>query len=114
MGKVVHNVGISAPCGTQPMYFRSRTDHLHLGVVFKAFSEKLSGIRGSSRVAQWSKKLHLSARGVTTDSLTPSCITTGPDWESHWAAHNSPSVVRDCPGGAVIVNNNLFLTDLPS
>jgi hypothetical protein len=37
-----------------------------------------------SRVAQWSKALHLSARGVTTDpGSIPGCITTGCDWESH-------------------------------
>ena len=39
-----------------------------------------------SRVAQRSKALHLSARGVTTDpGLIPGCITTGRDWESHRA-----------------------------
>ena len=42
-----------------------------------------------SRVAQRAKALHLSARGVTTDpGLIPGCITTGYDWESHWAVHN--------------------------
>ena len=57
-----------------------------------------------SRVAQWSKALHLSARGNTTDpGLIPGCTTTGRDWVVHiW-----PSVVR-------VVNKNLLLTDLPS
>jgi hypothetical protein len=41
------------------------------------------------------------------------------DWESHRTAHNCPSVVRDRGGfglykSAIIVNKNLFLTDLPS
>jgi hypothetical protein len=37
-----------------------------------------------SQVAQLSKALHLSARGVTTDpGLIPGCVTTGCDWESH-------------------------------
>ena len=45
-----------------------------------------------SWVKQWSKALHLSARGVTTDpGSIPGCITTGCDWESHRVA---PSVVR--------------------
>ena len=68
-------------------------------------------------MAQWSKALHLSARGVTTDpGLIPGCITTGRDWESHRVAYNWPSViwVRVWPGSAVIVNKNLFLIDLPS
>jgi hypothetical protein len=46
------------------------------------------------RVPQWSKALHLSARGVTTDpGSIPDCITTGCDWESQRAAHNWTSVV---------------------
>ena len=52
-------------------------------------------------VAQWSKVLHLSARGVATDpGSIPGCITTGRDWESHRAVHNWPSVaqVRVWPG----------------
>ncbi|CDR06146.1 unnamed protein product [Oncorhynchus mykiss] len=50
------------------------------------------------RVAQRSKTLHLSARGVTTDpGSIPGCITTGCDRESHRAAHNWPSVVRVWP-----------------
>ena len=45
------------------------------------------------RVAQRSKALHFSARGVTTDpGLIPCCITTGRDRESHRTAHNWPSV----------------------
>ena len=61
--------------------------HLYLGV---------SPILPSgAAVVQWSKALHLSARGITTDpGLIPGCITTGFDWESHRAAHNWPSVVR--------------------
>ena len=48
-----------------------------------------------SRVAQRSKALHLSARGVTTDpGLIPGGITTGRDWDP--------------------INKNLFLSDLPS
>ena len=52
-----------------------------------------------SRVVQWSKALHLSARGITTDpGSIPGCITTGRDWshrvQSHRVAHNWPSVVR--------------------
>jgi hypothetical protein len=54
---------------------------------------------GGSRVAQRSKALHLSARGVTTDpGLIPGCITPGRDWECHRAAHNWPSAVRVWPG----------------
>ena len=46
----------------------------------------------SSRVAQWSKALHFSARGITAVlGLNPSCVTSGCDWESHRAAHNWPS-----------------------
>ena len=46
-------------------------------------------------MAQLSKALHLSARGVTTDpGSIPGCITTGCDWESHRAVHNWPSVIR--------------------
>jgi hypothetical protein len=55
-----------------------------------------------SRVAQRSKALHLSARGVTTDpGRIPGCITTGRDWESHRVAQNWSSVVRVrvWPGG---------------
>ena len=48
--------------------------------------------RGSG-VAQRSKALHRSARGVTTDpGLIPSCITTGCDLKSHRAVHNWPRV----------------------
>ena len=48
-----------------------------------------------SQVVQWSKALHLSARGVTTDpGLIPGWITTGRDWGAHLAAHNCPSGVR--------------------
>ena len=48
-----------------------------------------------SRVAQPSKALHLSARGVTTvPGLNPGCITSGRDWDSHRTAHNWPSIVR--------------------
>ena len=64
-------------------------------------------------MAQRSKALHLSARGVTTDpGSIPSCSTTRSDLESHMAAHNWPSIVlaRVWPGEAVIVNKNLFLS----
>ena len=57
----------------------------------------------------------LSARGAITDpGSIPGCITNGHDWESHRAVHNWPSVVRVrvWPGQAVIINKNLFLTDL--
>jgi hypothetical protein len=48
-----------------------------------------------SKVAQRSKALYLSSRGVTTDpGSIPICITTGCDWESHRAAHNWPSVIQ--------------------
>jgi hypothetical protein len=48
-----------------------------------------------SRVAQWSKTLHLSARGVTAmPDSNPGCITSSCDWESHRAVHNWPTVVR--------------------
>ena len=47
-----------------------------------------------SRVAQWSKALHLSDRGVTTDpGLISGCITICCDCESHRGVHNWPSVV---------------------
>jgi hypothetical protein len=66
-------------------------------------------------VAQRSKALHFSARGVTTvPGLNPGCITSGRDCESHRAAHNWPSIVQVWPGWAVIINKNVFLTDLPS
>ena len=49
----------------------------------------------SSRVAQRSNALHLSARGITTDpGSIPGCITTGCDWKSHRVAHHWPSVIR--------------------
>jgi hypothetical protein len=36
---------------------------------------------GETRVAQWSKALHLSARGVSADTgLISGCTTTGRDW----------------------------------
>ena len=45
--------------------------------------------------AHWSKALHRSARGVTTDpGSIPGCFTTIRDWEFHRVAHNWPSVVR--------------------
>jgi hypothetical protein len=37
-----------------------------------------------------------------------------PDWESNRAEHNWPSVIRVWPLLAVIVNKNLFITDLAS
>ena len=47
------------------------------------------------RVAQRSKVLHLSARGITTDpGLIPGCITTGRGRETHSVVHNWPSIVR--------------------
>ena len=68
-----------------------------------------------SRVAQQSKALHLSATGVTAaPGSNPGCVTSGRDWESHRVRHNWLSVVRVWPEYAVIVNKNLFLTDLPS
>uniref|UniRef100_A0A8C8F416 Peptidyl-prolyl cis-trans isomerase n=1 Tax=Oncorhynchus tshawytscha TaxID=74940 RepID=A0A8C8F416_ONCTS len=49
-----------------------------------------------SQVAQRSKALHFSARGVTTvPGSKPGCITTGHDWESHMAAYNWTSVNRE-------------------
>ena len=59
-------------------------------------------------MVQRSKALHLSARGVTTDSGSiAGCITTGRDRESHRAAHNWPGVVpeegRVWPGEAMMV-----------
>ena len=66
-------------------------------------------------MAQQSKALHLSASGVTTDpGSIPGCVTTARDWESHRASHNWPNDVQVWPGLAVIVNKNLFLTDLLS
>ena len=44
----------------------------------------------------------------------PGFVTTGCDWGSHSAAHNWPSIVLVWPVEAVIINNHLFLTDLPS
>ena len=64
-------------------------------------------------MAQRSKALHLSARGVTTDTLVriQAALQPGRKWDSQWAAHN----LAQCrPGLAVIVNKYLFLTDLPS
>ena len=50
------------------------------------------------RVAQWSKALYLSARGIpTVPGSNPGCITFGCDWESHRAAHIWPSAVRVWP-----------------
>ena len=52
-----------------------------------------------SRVPQWSKTLHLSARGVTAvPGLNPGCITSGRDWESHREAHNWPRVIGGLDG----------------
>ena len=72
-------------------------------------------------VVQRSKALHLSARGVTTvPGSNPGCITSDRDWESHRAAAQlaqrrpgGAQLAQRCPGLAVIVNKNLFLTDLP-
>ena len=49
-----------------------------------------------SVVEQRSKALHLSARGITTDTLVwiQAVSQPGRDWESHRAVHNWPSVVR--------------------
>ena len=64
------------------------------------------------RVLQWSKTLHLSTRGGSAIAGTnPDCIISRCDWESCRAVHNWPSVVL---GLAVIVNKNVFFTDLPS
>ena len=47
-----------------------------------------------SRVAQRSKALHLSARGVITDpGLIPGCMTTGRDWPEGGA-----QLAQRCPG----------------
>ena len=44
-------------------------------------------------VAQRSKALHLSARGVTTvPGSKPGCITSVCDWQSHKAVYNWPSI----------------------
>ena len=46
------------------------------------------------KVAQWSKTLHLIARGITAvPGLNTGCITFGRDWESHRAAYNWPRAV---------------------
>ena len=69
-----------------------------MGMIFPflVVGEKHTHTNGS-RVAQRSKALHLSARGVTTDpGSIPGCITTGREWESHRAAHN-------CSGFGLIV-----------
>ena len=48
-----------------------------------------------SRLAQRSKPLHLSARGINTvTGSNPGCITSGRDWESHRVVHNWPNVTR--------------------
>ena len=70
-----------------------------------------------SRVVQRSKALHLSARGVITDTLVRIQVVSqlavigigSPigQGRAQWA--------QQCPGLAgVIVDKNLFLTDLPS
>ena len=46
----------------------------------------------SPGVAQRSKALHLSARGIPGSIL--GCITTGRDWETHRTVHNWLCVVR--------------------
>jgi hypothetical protein len=46
-----------------------------------------------SQVEQWSKALHLSARGIRHPGSNAGCITTGHDWESHRPVYNWPSVV---------------------
>jgi hypothetical protein len=57
-----------------------------------------------SRVAQRSKALHVSARGVTTDpGLIPVCITTDRDCLIG-------TLTRPNPG---LVNKNFLLTDFP-
>ena len=93
-----------------PLYFSSTFFSCFL------FGIHCTSIMCVSRVARWwSKALHLSARGITTDpGSIPGCITTGRDRESHRVAHNWPSGVQVWPGQAVIVNKNLFLTAMPS
>ena len=62
--------------------------------VSKSVRLTLKGHSGASRVAQQSKALHGSARGITTDpGLIPGCVTAGRDLETHEVAHNWPSVV---------------------
>ena len=52
-----------------------------------------------SRVAQQSKALHLSAKGVTTvPGLNPGCITSGCDCAPPYVTPNQPSVVQVWPG----------------
>ena len=66
----------------------------------------------TSRVVQWSKALHFSARGVTKDpGLIPASIMAGCDRGSHRAAHSCPIVIW-VRGG--FDWGNLFLTDLLS
>jgi hypothetical protein len=46
-----------------------------------------------SRVAQWSKGLHLSVRGITTvRGSNPGCIVSCGDWESQRVMNNWPRV----------------------
>ncbi|CAB1347832.1 unnamed protein product, partial [Coregonus sp. 'balchen'] len=72
----------------------------------------------NNRAPEWGSGLRhcisVLEPSLQTPGLIPGCITTGRDWESHRAAHNFPSVVRVWLVWAVIVNKNLFLTDLPS
>jgi hypothetical protein len=61
----------------------------------KGVNSSWLGCVGSLMTApEWSKALHLSARGITTDpGSIPGCITTGPDQESQMVVHNWPRVV---------------------
>jgi hypothetical protein len=69
-------------------------------------------------VAQRSKALHLSARGVTKNpGLILGCITTDCDWESHRAVHNWPAWSGLGEGLAGVGRNykiRICSTDLPS
>jgi hypothetical protein len=57
----------------------------------------------TSRVAQWSKALHHSARGVATDpGSIPGCVAASRNRETHEAAHKWPSVIRVREGFVIV------------
>ena len=67
--------------------------HTHTIIVLIA-----SRLKNLSWVAQHSKALHLSSRGVNAvPGSNLGCITSGRDWESHRTAHNWPYIVRVWP-----------------
>ena len=81
----------------------------------RALAGTLLFLLWGSRVAQRSKALYLSARGVTiVPGSIPGCFTSGRVWESRRAEPYWPGVVRVCPVSALIVNKNMFFSDIPS